>query len=214
MSEVFYISEMSPFGSRLRLVAAITGRDLNVVLPPGGAGSAEMKEINPFGQVPTAVVDGVVLVESQGLMEYLVETGPANDLLPAGAVARARVRGIGRAHDNQVVAAMAAVFPQLRSATPDLEVIAKAFGNVGLKAAGLARLFDDGGFAVGGGLSLADLAVAPFANMTNFLAARFGQESPYVANERLADWWRTVSAVDEVAAEVARLNGLYAKVFK
>jgi glutathione S-transferase len=213
MSEVFYISEMSPFGSRLRLVAAMTKRDLNVVLPPGGAGSAEMKEINPFGQVPTAVVDGVVLVESQGLMEYLVETGPASALLPEGAVARARVRGIGRAHDNQVVAAMGPIFPQLRSATPDLEVIAKAFGNVAAKAAGLARLFDDAGFAVGA-LSLADIAVAPFANMTNFLAARFGQESPYITNERLADWWRTVSAVDEVAAEVARLNGLYAKVFK
>jgi glutathione S-transferase len=172
-----------------------------------------MKEINPFGQVPTAVVDGVVLVESQGLMEYLVETGPASALLPEGAVARARVRGIGRAHDNQVVAAMGPIFPQLRSATPDLEVIAKAFGNVAAKAAGLARLFDDAGFAVGA-LSLADIAVAPFANMTNFLAARFGQESPYITNERLADWWRTVSAVDEVAAEVARLNGLYAKVFK
>ncbi len=214
MSEIFYISEMSPFGSRLRMVAALTKRDLNVVPPPGGTASAEMKEINPFGQVPTAVVDGVVLIESLGLMEYLVETGPATDLLPAGAVARARVRGIGRAHDNQVVAAMGPIFGQLRSAAPDLEIIAKAFGNIAVKAAGLARLFEPAGFAVGGGLSLADIAVAPFANMMNFLAARFGQVSPYVGNERLADWWRTVSAVDEVAAEVTRLNGLYAKVFK
>ncbi len=204
---------MSPFGSRLRLVAALTKRALNVVPPPGGTASAEMKEINPFGQVPTAVVDGVVLIESLGLMEYLVDTSPAADLLPAGAVARARVRGIGRAHDNQVVAAMGPIFGQLRSATPDVEIVAKSFQNIELKLAGLVRLFEPAGFAVGG-FSLADIAVAPFANMTNFLAARFGQMSPYVANERLADWWRTVSAVDEVAAEVARLNGLYAKVFK
>lgn len=48
--------------------------------------------INPNGQVPVLVHDGAVVTESTVINEYLEEVFPANPLMPADAVGRARVR--------------------------------------------------------------------------------------------------------------------------
>ncbi len=50
--------------------------------------------LNPQGLVPTLVTDdGVSLIQSVAIVEWLDETHPAPPLLPGGALARARVRG-------------------------------------------------------------------------------------------------------------------------
>lgn len=54
--------------------------------------------LNPQGLVPALVTDdGTVLTQSLAIVEYLDETHPSPPLLPAGADARARVRGIAQA---------------------------------------------------------------------------------------------------------------------
>jgi maleylpyruvate isomerase len=51
--------------------------------------------LNPQGLVPALTTDdGLVLTQSLAIIEYLDETHPQPPLLPAGAAARARVRGI------------------------------------------------------------------------------------------------------------------------
>jgi glutathione S-transferase len=213
-TETLYASELSPFGARLRLAAAFTGRqNLHIIAPPGGTGSAAMKEINPFGQVPTLVIDGTILIESLALLEFFAETGTANSLMPHGATARARMRGISRAHDNQVIPAMVPIFAQLRAPAPDEAVIKAAFDQVTAKLTALLTLFDPTGFVIGNSLSIADLAIIPFASLTNALAARFNQTSPYNTIPRLVDWWATVSAIAEVAAELTRHRAVIAKLF-
>jgi maleylacetoacetate isomerase len=53
---------------------------------------------NPQGLVPALVLDdGRVLTQSLAIIEYLDETHPSPSLLPPGAEARARVRGIAQA---------------------------------------------------------------------------------------------------------------------
>jgi glutathione S-transferase len=213
-TETLYTSELSPFGARLRLAAAFTGRrNLHIIAPPGGTGSAEMKEINPFGQVPTLVIDGTILIESFALLEFFAETGTANSLMPHGATARARIRGIGRAHDNQVIPAMAPIFAQLRAPAPDETIIKSAFDQMAAKLTALITLFDPTDFVVGSALSITDLAIIPFASLTNALASRFNQASPYKTIPRLADWWTTVSTIPEVAAELTRHRAAMAKIF-
>lgn len=212
--EMLYASELSPFSARLRLAASFTGRqNLVITLPPGGTGSAEMKQINPFGQVPTLVVDGTVLIESLALLEFFAETGTANSLVPHGATARARIRGIARAHDHQVITAMTPIFQQLRAPAPDEGIIKTAFDHITTKLTALITLFDASGFVVGGSLSITDLAMIPFASLTNALASRFNQISPYTTVPRLIDWWATVSAIPEVAGELARHRAIMAKIF-
>lgn len=52
------------------------------------------KTLNPQGLVPTLEVDGQRLIQSPAIIEWLEERYPAPPLLPAGAEARARVRGM------------------------------------------------------------------------------------------------------------------------
>lgn len=54
--------------------------------------------LNPHGLVPVLELDdGRMLTQSLAILEYLDETHPSPPLLPAGAEARARVRGIALA---------------------------------------------------------------------------------------------------------------------
>jgi maleylacetoacetate isomerase len=51
--------------------------------------------LNPQGLVPALLTDdGAVLAQSLAIIEYIEETHPSPPLLPGGAAARARVRGI------------------------------------------------------------------------------------------------------------------------
>ncbi|MGE0256204.1 MAG: glutathione S-transferase family protein [Alphaproteobacteria bacterium] len=52
----------------------------------------EYLKLNPNGVVPTLVHDGVPLIESSVLVEYLDEVFPAPPLSPSGATGRARMR--------------------------------------------------------------------------------------------------------------------------
>lgn len=64
----------------------------------GGEQHGEYRRVNPMGAVPALVVPGpdgdVVLTQSLAILEWLEEAHPAPPLLPAGALARARVRAL------------------------------------------------------------------------------------------------------------------------
>ena len=52
----------------------------------------EYLALNPNGVVPTLVHDGVAVIDSSVIMEYLEETFPEPRLSPSGAAARAKMR--------------------------------------------------------------------------------------------------------------------------
>ena len=53
-----YNSNLSPFASRCRIQIYAKGLDVAMADPPGGAGSAAYKAINPTGKVPALEVNG------------------------------------------------------------------------------------------------------------------------------------------------------------
>lgn len=53
--------------------------------------SDEFKKINPMSQVPVLIIDGLTLIESNSILEYLEETRPEKPLLPSSPADRARV---------------------------------------------------------------------------------------------------------------------------
>jgi glutathione S-transferase len=212
--DLFYTSELSPFSARLRIAAAVLGVPTPpIVVPPGGAGSEAMRAIQPFGQVPVLLVGNAVLIESLALVEYLDEIAPANGLLPTDPVARARVRGIALAHDHHVVPAMRPLLLQLRTPTLSPAAITAAFDSVEHTLSMLVRLFDAEGLAVGGLVSLADVAIAPFAFLCDRLAARFDAASPYARVPRAASWWSAAMAVPAIAADTERRSSVFARMF-
>jgi maleylacetoacetate isomerase len=128
----------------------------------------EHRARNPIGHVPALWIDGRWFAESVAILEYLEETRPASPLYPKDHVARARVR--------QVVEMVNAGIQPLQNTTvyrrhsPDPEeqkAFAKFFNERGLAAceAVLATIAGEipgeGGFAVGGALTAADIFLVP-----------------------------------------------------
>ncbi len=59
--------------------------------------SAAYRKLNPGELVPAIVADGKCLTQSLAILEFLEESHPQPPLLPAGALARARVRALALA---------------------------------------------------------------------------------------------------------------------
>jgi glutathione S-transferase len=201
-------SQLSPFSARLRIACAL--KDLSPLFepPPGGSGSVELKQLTPFGRIPTMLLDdGKVLVESLALLEYLEDTLPGKRRLrPADSAALARVRMIAMLFDHNVVKALGPVWVQLMKPVPDVAVGQAAFDEVGVELGKLVHFFDAGGPCVGGELSMADCAMAPFAFLIETLAPALGCTSPLPRVPRFAQWWVELSRLPEVAAVVAGMG--------
>ncbi|MEK9900846.1 MAG: maleylacetoacetate isomerase [Rhodospirillaceae bacterium] len=83
---------------RVRIALNLKGQPYDVVstdLLKGEQFAPEYLKINPQGVVPALVMDdGNTLTQSMAILEYLDETYPEPALMPADALARARVRSL------------------------------------------------------------------------------------------------------------------------
>lgn len=212
--DILYITALSPFGARLRLVCAFTGQSFTETPPPGGSGSDEMKAITFFGRMPAIEVNDHVLIESLPLMEYLVERAGGSPLVPTTPEARALMRGIMAAHDNYVLGAIWPMFLQLRSGKPDMQVAVDALHAASGQYDTLARMLSaTSSFAVGDTISLADLAMVPFCLLNGAMYAKFGVADPFAANARLKAWREAVLEESEVVSGISVTQAALAKAF-
>ena len=213
-SETLYVTDLSPFGARLRLVSAFTGQSFTEAPPPGGAGSEAMKAISHFGKMPAIDTGGGVLIESLPLMEYLIDKAGGSPLRPDDIVARAAVRGVMVAHDVNVLTAIWPMFLQLRTGKPDPGITVAALKAGSTQYAILSKLFDaDGDFAIGGAMTLADLAMAPFALLFGRVYPMFDETSPFAEQPRLKRWWDAVGVVPEVARAMGVMDAAFTRAF-
>jgi len=209
-----YITDLSPFGARLRLVSAFTGQSFSEVPPPGGAGSDSMKAISHFGRMPAIETGDQVLIESIPLMEYLVERAGGSKIVPSDIEQRAAMRGIMIAHDNYVLGAIWPMFLTLRSGKPDSGIVTSALGAATDQYQVLTRLFSpESNFAVGTGVSLADLAMVPFALLFGAIYPKFGVPDPFVEQPRLERWKETAMAIPEVSKVMTVMQAAITKAF-
>jgi maleylacetoacetate isomerase len=84
---------------RVRIALNLKGLDfeyLPVHLARGDQKLTAYTAISPDGLVPLMDIDGVKLKQSLAIMEYLDETHPTPALLPADALAKARVRALSQ----------------------------------------------------------------------------------------------------------------------
>jgi len=82
---------------RLRIALNLKGIDaeyLPIDLRTGQHTQAAYRAINPQGLVPSLEIAGAVMTQTPAILEWLEETHPQPPLLPADALARARVRAL------------------------------------------------------------------------------------------------------------------------
>lgn len=103
---VFFNSWVSSASYRVRICLNYKGIkyenrtiDLNEVVRSTKAGTSnikvlELKKANPMGYLPVLKIDGVNLIESMAIMEYLEERNSEKPLLPADLIQRAHSRAI------------------------------------------------------------------------------------------------------------------------
>jgi len=90
-----YFRSSAAFRVRIALNLKGLAYDTELVdLSTGGHLSDKYRRINPQRRVPTLVDDGVTLIQSLAIIEYLEETYPIPPFLPTGGQARAQVRAI------------------------------------------------------------------------------------------------------------------------
>lgn len=184
MAMTLYGLPVSPFVSRVILVAQIKGIDLPVVMPPIEAAFDRLQQrvatlqqnpraalpalqfmtetpfierINPQGRVPALEVDGRHLAESLAICEYLDELQPEPSLRPADAFDRAKVRELCCMCDLSLTAQLWPLAAQIDPVVRDaarLEVIKAEIQRSLLE---LDRSRGAGAWAWGGAASIADV---------------------------------------------------------
>jgi len=153
---------------RVRIALAWKGvawRDVFHHLRHGGQRAPGYLSLNPQGLVPALEWDGAVLTQSLAICEFLDEMRPAPPLLPAGPVARAKVRAFAQAiacdiHPVQNLR----VLQRLRAAGLGEDAVtgwARDTIADGLAACDALRGGEDGPYCFGGQVTLADLCLVP-----------------------------------------------------
>lgn len=85
-----YYSETSPYSRKVRVLLLEKGVPFSPI--DIRKGERQAKEANPLGKVPTLLVDGVPLVDSVVMTEYLDAAFPQPELIPSAPYERAMVR--------------------------------------------------------------------------------------------------------------------------
>jgi len=87
-----FSGDTCPYCHMVRIVLAEKGISYDIQRIDLQAPPEELKELNPYGEVPTLVDRDLVLYQSQVIMEYLDERFPHPPLMPVDPVSRAQHR--------------------------------------------------------------------------------------------------------------------------
>ena len=104
---VLYSYWRSSSSYRVRIALNLKGIDyeqipVHLVRNGGEQNQPAYREINPLGLVPALVHEGLVVVQSLAICEYLEEAFPPPPLLPADKRGRARVRSIAQSIASEI----------------------------------------------------------------------------------------------------------------
>lgn len=182
-----YTAERCPYAARARIVLAEKGLDYDAVEIDLDDRPAWLYEKNPLGKVPVYEEDGgLVLPESEVIVEYLEERYPEPPLWPADPAERALGRLWLQRFDDRLGDAYYALRRGAEGAREELDA----------KLAQLNRVLEGQPYLSGREYGLADAGYVPWLLRAT---ERLGVELELFP--ALADWLERVSARPAVAAE-------------
>ena len=195
---IIYGSSLSPFVRKVLAFADEKGVEVELQGTGFPNHSAEFLEASPFRKMPAMRDGDYTLADSSAIIHYIEAKHPEPALIPADAQLRGKAIWYEEFADTLLFSCGAKIFfnrivaPRFMGRPGDLEAAEQAELN---ELPPILEYLEkvvpgDSGFLVGGGLTLADLAVAgPFAN--------FRHTETKVCPERYP---RTVAYVDRILA--------------
>ena len=209
-----YNLDLSPFAARCRLAIYKKRLPIEMVAPPeGGTRSIAYLALNPIGKVPAlAVGDGLVLPESEVIVEYLEDRFPTPALRPQAPEALARMRLLSRVGDLYLMPGMGKLFGQMNPAARDAAVVDAAVIEVGRALDHVERWLAPDGWAVDGAFSLADCALVPQLFILDRLLAAVGQTAVLASRPKVSAYWQFAPADPDVARVMAEMDAGLARM--
>lgn len=196
-----YNMDLSPFCGRTRMQIYAKGLEIDIVAPPG-FGTPEFAQINPTGKLPALQLEnGRILPESETICEFLEDRFPDVPMRPHEDEARAQVRLLSRLADLYVMEPMTVLFGMINPDMRDQAVVDATVDQINNGLYYLDRFVNDGEYAVGNWLTLADCTLVPMLFFVNAVMPAFGLNDPTGPYPRLAAYFASVSK-DPVAARV------------
>ncbi len=207
-----YSSSFSPYAARCRIQIFHKNLPVEIVPPPGGMGSAELKSKNPIGKIPVLDLGDRALAESWAIMEYLEACYPAAAMRPADAFESARLTELVRFTDLNLAPAMFPLFLALRGAAGP-EKVAESLAALSKQLALLEVLLAQKAAQATLPFDLADAALLPIIWYSRILARHFGVADCIAALPATQGWWQQASAVPAAAKVLTEMEaGLKAAI--
>ncbi len=157
-----HTTDLSPFGQRAKL--ALRAKDVlaDTELVDTFGGTDALGALAPMRQIPILEHDGLVLPESQIIVDFLEDLHPTPSLLPETAEDKATARLLARITDLYIAPHFLTLIVGMRP-PPRPDAMSAGFEALN-KGLGFAETYlqANSGYAVGDRLSVADLALAPF----------------------------------------------------
>ena len=117
-----YSLAFSPYASRCRIQVFHKNLGVEIVAPPGGLGSSELRARNPIGKVPVLDLGDQSLAESAAIMEYLEARFPETPMRPSDPLEAARLTELVRFTDLYLATLIVDCHPPLDFRSFDLRV--------------------------------------------------------------------------------------------
>jgi len=202
-----YGNALSPYVARVLLVVRHKNLDIPLAEAPGGSlKSAAYLAINPYGKMPALEHEGVHIIESEVICEYLEEVFPSPAMLPGDAVERARIRAISRAADLYVMPALLGLLGQMSPTSRDQALVDEKLAELRRGLDGLDVLLR-GPCAAGPVLTLADAMLVPACFYLERFLPAFGKLDALADHPRIAGVWSHLKKNPTVSGLVAEMSG-------
>ncbi|NNF79654.1 MAG: glutathione S-transferase family protein [Rhizobiales bacterium] len=146
----------SLYSAKLRILLRHKGLEWNEVLPPGGYGSDEYKQIVPTGNIPALVDGNLLLADSEAIAEYLNEKYPDPPMLPSDLAQRAEARQLSRFHDTRLEPELRKLFAHVSPDTQDQVLNETQCAAINAKLVQIAAVLPARMNAIGSMLTLGD----------------------------------------------------------
>ena len=171
----FYATALSSYSAKVRIALLFKGVPFEEVPPPGGYRSAEWKALVPTGTIPAIEVDGVMLAESEAIIEYLEDICPEPPLLPGSPLERAHARRLARLHDLQLEPRVRALFPLVRNSPRSAAEVQVAAHSLSGQIRLLEAMARPSPYLAGPRLTTADCGMVVSITLGQWLLAEMGE---------------------------------------